>query len=100
MKPEEQDLKKLLNDYWQLLGKSRASLQMSVKKAAAVTKKDNYSFEEMETFDSLTSKFCRNSDIFLQKIIRTIWLLLHEDSMPLIDLLNRAEKLGLIISAD
>jgi hypothetical protein len=54
----------------------------------------------METFDSLTSKFSRTSDLFLQKIMRTLWELLHEDKMPLIDVLNRAEKLEIIHSAD
>jgi hypothetical protein len=71
-----------------------------VKKAQDIGNKPDYSFEEMETFDSLTSKFSRTSDIFLQKIIRALWELLHEDKMPLIDILNRAEKLQIIHSAD
>lgn len=54
----------------------------------------------MESFDSLTSKFARTSDILLQKIMRTIWALLHEPTMPLIDVLNKAEKLGIILSFD
>ena len=54
----------------------------------------------MESIDSLTSKFGRTSDIYLQKVLRTVWLLLREDTVPLIDLLNRAEKLRMILSAD
>lgn len=100
MKANDELLVQLLNTNWQLLGRSLISLQLSVKKAVSIREKDEYSFEDMETFDSLTSKFSRTSDIFLQKVLRTIWELLHEDRMPLIDMLNRAEKMGLISSSD
>ena len=62
--------------------------------------KTDLNFEELESIDSLTSKFGRTSDIYLQKVLRTVWLLLREDTVPLIDLLNRAEKLRMILSAD
>lgn len=91
---------KLLARNWKLLQNSLDTLNKSVEKAQAIGEKEDYTFEEMETFDSLTSKFSRTSDIFLQKIIRTLWELLHEDKMPLIDVLNRAEKLEIIHSAD
>ena len=54
----------------------------------------------MESFDSLTSKFGRTSDLYTQKVLRTIWMLLHEPFVPFIDLLNKAEKMSLIQSAD
>lgn len=100
MNKQDQHYLELLARNWQLLQDSLDTLQKSVEKAEAIGEKPDYTFEEMETFDSLTSKFSRTSDIFLQKIIRTIWELLHEDKMPLIDILNRAEKLEIIHSAD
>lgn len=100
MKTEDSNHIKLLARNWELLQNSLDTLKRSVKKAEAIGEKEEYTFEEMETFDSLTSKFSRTSDIFLQKIIRTLWELLHEDKMPLIDMLNRAEKLEIINSAD
>jgi len=90
----------LLTKNWQLLQNSRKTLDKSVEKATKIGQKSDYTFEEMETFDSLTSKFSRTSDIFFQKVLRSIWELLHEDKMPFIDVLNRAEKIGLIHSAD
>ncbi len=54
----------------------------------------------MESFDSLTSKFGRTSDLYTQKVLRTIWMLLHEPFFPFIDLLNKCEKISLIESAD
>jgi len=100
MKKKEKETLELLRRYWTLLINSLETLKKSVHKAESIGQKNGYSFEEMETFDSLTSKFSRTSDIFVQKIIRSAWILLHENSMPLIDILNKAEKLGLISSAD
>ena len=60
----------------------------------------DYNFEELESFDSLTSKFNRTSDIFTQKVLRTTWMLLHEPFAPYIDMVNKGEKMFLIKSAD
>jgi len=91
---------KLLSENWILLQKSLESLKRSVEKASLIEEKSDFTFEEMETFDSLTSKFSRTSDIFMQKVLRSVWKLMHEDIMPFIDMLNKAEKMGIIASAD
>jgi hypothetical protein len=90
----------LLIEEFELLKKSTLTFDRSLKKCNAIIGKQEYSFEEMESFDSLTSKFGRTSDIYTQKVLRTIWLLLHEPFVPFIDLLNKAEKLNIIHSAD
>ena len=77
-----------------------ATLLHSVEKCKSIGLKLNYSFEEQESFDSLTSKFNRTSDLFTQKIMRTTWMLLHESFVPFIDLLHYAEKLGIIRNAN
>jgi hypothetical protein len=100
MKSEDKQSTEVLNNSLVLLQQSMETLKKSVEKAESIIPKSEYSFEEMETFDSLTSKFSRSSDIFLQKVLRSIWILLHEESMPLIDMLNKAEKLNIINSAD
>ena len=92
-------LVKLLQEEWILLDAAVSSLQRSVDKCKLIGEKSEYSFEEQESFDSLTSKFNRTSDLFTQKIIRTIWLLLHESFVPFIDLMNKGEKLGLLLNA-
>ena len=76
------------------------SLQQSSDKTHLLLRQSEFSFEELESIDSLTSKFSRTSDIYLQKVLRSIWMLLREDTVPLIDLLNRAEKLMIIVSAE
>jgi len=97
---KDKNNQELLKQNWELLIRSLDSLKLSVEKVSNIGQKTEYTFEELESFDSLTSKFARTSDIFLQKIIRTVWALLHETQMPLIDVLNKSEKLGLIKSAD
>jgi len=90
----------LLHTEWSLLDASVATLLLSVEKCMSIGIKSNYSFEEQESFDSLTSKFSRTSDLFTQKILRTTWMLLHESFVPFIDLLHSAEKLGIIQNAN
>ncbi|MGF7139296.1 hypothetical protein [Roseimarinus sediminis] len=77
--------KKLLQEEIKLLQKSLETLQLSVEKCMKIGQKDAYSFEEMESFDSLTSEFGRTADIYTQKVIRTSWMLLHEPFLPFID---------------
>lgn len=75
-------------------------MRLSVEKAHSIGKKPDYSFEEMETFDSLAAKFGRAADIFTQKVLRSIWILLHENHLPFIDMMNKAEQIRLIDSAE
>ncbi|MFZ4465180.1 MAG: hypothetical protein ACOYN5_15130 [Bacteroidales bacterium] len=73
---------------------------MSVSKCQNIGIKESYTFEELESFDSLTSKFNRTSDIFTQKVIRSVWMLLHEPFAPFIDMMNQCEKMDMLRSAD
>lgn len=92
--------KQLLQEELHLLNQSLESLRLSVNKCSAFLGKSEYSFEEMESFDSLTSKFARTSDIYTQKVLRTCFALLHEPFVPFLDLANQSEKMSLIISSD
>jgi hypothetical protein len=96
----DEAIKLLLADEWQLLQKSILSLNQSFLKCKSIGKKSEYSFEEQESFDSLSSKFNRTSDIFTQKVLRTTWMLLHESFVPFIDMMNVAEKIGIIHHAN
>jgi len=90
----------LLQAEWRLLHASMETLLMSVEKCKRIGVKQEYSFEEQESFDSLTSKFGRTSDLFTQKVIRTTWLLLHESFVPFIDMINISVKMKLLQSTD
>lgn len=90
----------LLRENIDMLNSSFETLSISVKKCIKIGKKSIYSFEESESFDSLTSKFARSSDIYTQKVIKSIWIILKEPFVPFIDMMNIAEKYGIIDSAD
>jgi len=92
--------KQYLHDNFLKLDISLKSFQHSLQKCREIGIKESYTFEETEALDSLTSKFARISDIFTQKVLRSIFLLLHEGTSNLIDLANRAEKLNVINNAD
>ena len=92
MRTDPQELQILLLTHWDLLQRSLKSLQQSRDKTHQLLQQSEFSFEELESIDSLISKFSRTSDIYLQKVLRSIWMLLREDTVPLIDLLNRAEN--------
>ncbi|HZK69583.1 MAG TPA: hypothetical protein VFC36_08325 [Paludibacter sp.] len=93
-------LVQLLQSELALLKSSMETLLASSAKCTAIGMKSDYSFEEQESFDSLTSKFSRTSDLFTQKVIRTVWMLLHESFVPFIDMMNMGEKLGLLKNAN
>jgi len=97
---KKQGLTDLLQNEWDLLQAAVITLQLSIIKCQAIGQKDSYSFEELESFDSLTSKFNRTSDIFTQKVLRTVWMLLHEPFIPFIDMVNKGEKMLILRSAD
>lgn len=97
---KELALLNLMHTEWKLLTASVNTLLRSIEKCQVIGEKGDYNFEELESFDSLTSKFNRTSDIFTQKVLRTSWMLLHEPFAPYIDMVNKGEKMILIKSAD
>ncbi|MCD4682070.1 MAG: hypothetical protein K8R86_02200 [Bacteroidales bacterium] len=97
---DQNHTKELLKQNWNLLLTSFESLSKSVEKCSSIGIKSEYSFEEMESIDSLTSKFARISDIYTQRIIRGVWALLREPYVPFIDLMNKAEKTEIIVSSE
>src|SRR5664280_1286606 len=101
MKPDkDQAIINLVQSEWELLQASVDTLQLSIRKCQLIGIKESYTFEELESFDSLTSKFNRTSDIFIQKVLRSVWILLHESFVPFIDMMNKSEKMLMLRSAD
>jgi len=95
----EADLQRLLEEEAQALKQALPSFQKSLAKCASMSPSPRQSFEDEESFDALTSKFARISDIFTQKVLKTFVALLREDAPTFIDRMNLCEKLGIIPSA-
>lgn len=93
-------LKKQLQENMDNLDRSLKVLNYSYKKCSKFGLKDEYSVEELESFDALKSRFVRTSDIFTQKVLITVFVLIKENPISFIDKANRAEKIGIITSSE
>jgi hypothetical protein len=74
-------------------------LNYSYDKCSKIGTKDDYSDEELESYESLTSRFARTSDIFTRKTLTTLFILIKENPRSFIDKANLSEKLGIIDSS-
>jgi len=90
----------LLKSELELMNKATEYLQYSYKNCQVIERKENYTDEELEHFESLTGRFARLSDLLIQKIFRLIDQLDLEDKGTVRDRINRAEKKELISSAE
>lgn len=93
-------MKLLLESNLELLRRALPSFTMSLEKCCGIDLSDGISFDEEESFDALTSKFSRISDIFTQKALKSVILMLREDAPTFIDRMNLCEKLGILPSAE
>ncbi len=91
---------KLLKEELKLLESANEILIYSYKACKEIGIKEEYTFEELDKFKALTSRFARTSDILIQKIFRLIDILELEKPGSVIDRINRAEKRGIIDSAE
>ena len=90
----------LLDKQVRELTDAAAILGYSYEKCLAVGVRANLSQDQLESFEALTARFARLSDLVIQKVWRTISALELEDSGTVRDRINRAEKWGLIESAE
>lgn len=77
-----------------------AILRHSYNKCRAIGVRSDLDLDELEIFEALTARFARLSDLIVQKVLRTVSALELEDSGTVRDRIHRAEKWGLIKSAE
>lgn len=94
MKTEELMIAGLKEDI-ESINKAIRVLSRSLEKCTKIPVKTNYTMEELDDFENLTSRFARTSDIYTQKIMKGIILLLREDSKTFLDNANLFEKLSM-----
>jgi hypothetical protein len=90
------NLENLLNLNWNLLKQALPFFERSLVKCRDIDFSPPISFETEESLDALYSKFSRVSDIYTQKVIKTLLFLLREDTPTFLDRMNLCEKLGII----
>jgi hypothetical protein len=89
----------LLQAELELMDKAKEHLRYSYDRCQAIVGKASYTLEELEHFESLTSRFARLSDLLIQKLFRLIDQLDLDESGTIRDRINRAEKKSLIATA-
>ena len=96
MKNEKDALRKELKE----LDRATEVLLYSYKKCSKIGVRPDLSNEELESFEALTGRFARLSDIIIQKVFRYFDVLELEETGTVRDRINRAEKKGVIETAD
>ena len=94
------NLQNLLDLNWNVLKQALPSFERSLVKCRDLDFSPPISFETEESLDALSSKFSRVSDIFTQKVLKTLIFVLREDAPTFLDRMNLCEKLGIIPSAE
>jgi uncharacterized protein YutE (UPF0331/DUF86 family) len=90
----------LLSKELTLLDDSTEILKYSYGNCQKIGIQEEYVIEDMDQFEAFTSRFARMSDMLIQKIFRLIDKIELDDEGTIRDRINRAEKKGIIGSAD
>ncbi len=77
-----------LDEHLALLHKSVIALEYSYNKCRAIGEKEEYDLEQQESFEALTSRFARTSDILAQKVFKTLLIFHQENIKTIIDTAN------------
>ena len=83
-----------------MLDEALSWLNRSYKKCFEIGIKENYSDDEFDVFETLTSRYARVADILIQKVFRSIDAVEFESGGTMIDVINRVHKRGLFESVD
>ncbi|MBU1677336.1 MAG: nucleotidyltransferase substrate binding protein [Bacteroidetes bacterium] len=94
------DLLNVLKEELQILNEAARVLNYSYQKCSKINTQIKLTDEDLESFDSLTARFARLSDIIMQKIFRMIEKADLEIQGSVRDSIYNAEKKGLISDAD
>ena len=93
------DLKDMAREELDALLKSREVLVWSVERCRKLAIEPGMTFESLDAFEALTSRFARSSDLVIQRMLRTVDALELEADGTVRDRLFRAEKRGIIEDA-
>ena len=90
----------LLRENVNLLNSSANWVLKSFEQSKNINKNDDYTDEEFDKLENLSSRYSRTTDMLVNKVLRSIDTFEMEDIGTIIDIMNRAEKRGIVSSAD
>jgi uncharacterized protein YutE (UPF0331/DUF86 family) len=82
------------------LNLSAGWVQRSYKQTSKIKPKAKYAVEEFDKLENLASRYARTTDMLVNKVLRSIDTVESEDIGTVIDIMNRAEKRGIVSSAE
>jgi uncharacterized protein YutE (UPF0331/DUF86 family) len=75
-------------------------IKHSYEQTRNIKPKEKYTAEEFDKLENLSSRYARTTDMLVNKVLRSIDTVESEDIGTIIDIMNRAEKRGIVESAE
>jgi len=94
------DIDSVLAENLSSMDRSITWLKRSYAKCFRIGIKESYTEEEFDDFENLVGRYARTIDVIVNKVFRSIDAVELEDGGTMIDVANRAEKRGIVESAD
>jgi len=89
-----------LQEHLALVEQSAAALRHYLAKCAPLALKAEYTLDEMDHFEALSARFARTADLYTQKLLKSLFMVLGEDAVSFLDKTRLAEKLAVIDDAE
>jgi len=90
----------ILRENINVLNLSAEWVRHSYEQTRTIEPKTKYITEEFDKLENLTSRYARTTDMLVNKVLRSIDTVELEDIGTIIDIMNRAEKRGIVSSAE
>ena len=75
-------------------------VQRSFEQTNTIILKEEYTIDEFDRLENLASRYARTTDMLVNKVLRSIDTFEYEEIGTIIDVMNRAEKRGIVSSAE
>src|SRR5712672_2067409 len=89
-----------LQEHLLLVEQSATTLRHSLAQCAQVGIKAEYTLDELDRFEALSARFARTSDLYTQRLLKSLFIVLREDAVSFLDKARLAEKLAVIDDAE
>jgi uncharacterized protein YutE (UPF0331/DUF86 family) len=89
----------ILKEKLDLLKQSADWVKRSYEQCVRIGIKNEYSKDEFDKFENLTSRYARTTDMLVNQALRSLDAVELVDSGTVIDIMNRAEKRGIVESS-
>jgi uncharacterized protein YutE (UPF0331/DUF86 family) len=90
----------VLKDNIKVLNLSIDWVKRSYEQTNTFEQKEKYTDDEFDKLENLASRYSRTTDMLVNKVLRSIDTVESEDIGTIIDIMNRAEKRGIVSSAE